>query len=245
MEYFGLLPAAGLALRMRPFRYPKELLPVHFQETGSNEFIRPKLLIEYSLDAFSLADINKIYIVVPDWKPEILRYLGDGGEFNSHISYLYNSKAAGLADALLTGYPWLQDKITCFAMPDTMFSPATAFQDIIEVLNKHNADLVLGVFPTDEPEHFAPVEFDKNGIVLGVEEKPSSPRFNNTYGIAVWNKVFWEFFETNSSVLASGVSVTETFHQAAKHGLNVRCVYFADGWYKDVGRINNISKFST
>lgn len=240
-KYYGLLPAAGLATRMRPFRYPKELLPVHYQVVNEVDYVRPKLLIEHSLEALSLADVKDLYIVVPEWKPEIMRYLEDGEQFGHNISYLYNSKALGLADALLSGYPWLHDKNTCFAMPDTVFSPATAFEDIIRKLENKNADLVLGVFPTDEAQHFAPVEFDENGKVLTIWEKPEVPKVNNAWGIAVWNSKFWDFFKSGAEGLEPGISITDTFNRAAQNGLKVYCVYFTDGWYKDIGRINNIS----
>jgi glucose-1-phosphate thymidylyltransferase len=239
-KYYGILPAAGLALRMRPFRYPKELLPVHFESVNGNEFIRPKLLIEYSLEALSIAGVKDIYIVVPDWKPEIMRYLEDGEQFGHHISYLYNSKALGLADALLSGYEWLRGNITCFAMPDTMFSPTNAFQSIINVFHENNADLVLGVFPTEEARHFAPVEFDLHGKVLNIWEKPEQPKYNNAWGIGVWGGNFWEYFKSRSDSLKPGISVTDTFDKAAKEGLRVYSVYFDNGSYRDVGRINNI-----
>ncbi len=240
-KYYGLLPAAGLATRMRPFRYPKELLPIHYQVIKNDDYLRPKLLIEHSLETLSQAFIKDLYIVVPEWKPEIMRYLEDGENFGHHISYLYNSKALGLADALLSGYPWLCDKLTCFVMPDTIFSPSTAFQDIIGEMEIKNADLVLGVFPTDEAQHFAPVEFNKDGTVINIEEKPLIPLANNTWGIAVWNQKFWEFFKQQSDNMAPGISITVIFDKAAKSDLNVRCVYFNEGWYKDIGRINNIS----
>jgi len=240
-KYYGLLPAAGLATRMRPFRYPKELLPVHYQVVNEDDFVRPKLLIEHSLEALAVAGVNDLYIVVPEWKPEIMRYLEDGEQFGHHIAYLYNSKALGLADALLSGHAWLRDKNTCFAMPDTVFSPVTAFQDVIHMLENKDADLVLGVFPTDEAQHFAPVEFDADGKVLNIWEKPATPQFNNAWGIAAWNNRFWDYFESRSKTLEPGISITDTFNKAAKDGLKVYCVYFADGWYKDIGRINNIS----
>ena len=238
-KYWGLLPAAGMATRMRPFMYPKELLPVHYQFVKESEYVRPKLLIEHSLEAFSLAHVDDVFIVVPEWKPEIMRYLEDGEKLGHNIAYLYNSKALGLADALLSGYPWLHNKNTCFAMPDTVFSPSTAFVDIIRMLEVKKADLVLGVFPTDEAQHFAPVEFDENGRVLNIWEKPATPKFDNAWGIAVWTERFWEYFKKQN--LEPGTSITETFHNASKDGLNVYCVYFENGWYKDIGRLNNLS----
>jgi glucose-1-phosphate thymidylyltransferase len=216
-------------------------LPVHYQFVNENGYVRPKLLIEHCLEALSLANVDKLYVVVPEWKPEIMRYLDDGERFRHNISYLYNSKALGLADALLSGYPWLNDKNTCFAMPDTVFSPANAFQSIIKEFELKNADLVLGVFPSDEAEHLAPVEFDEYGKVVGIEEKPLHPKVNNAWGIAVWNTNFWNFFKKQSGDLEPGISITEIFGKAVKFGLVVHCVYFSEGWYKDIGRINNIS----
>jgi glucose-1-phosphate thymidylyltransferase len=240
-KYYGLLPAAGMGMRMRPFRYPKELLPVHFEVVQETDFIRPKLLIEYSLEALSLGGVTDVYIVVPEWKPEIMRYLEDGDQFGHHISYLYNSKALGLADALLSAYPWLKDKNTCFAMPDTVFSPPDAFESVNRMLEEKDADLVLGVFPTDEAKHFAPVEFDSDGRVISIWEKPEHPKVNHVWGIAAWTPVFWEYFKQRSENLEPGISITETFDKAGKDGLKVFCVYFSEGWYKDVGRINQIS----
>lgn len=240
-KYYGIIPAAGLATRMQPFRYPKELLPIYYQLVDEKEHVRPKLLIEHSLEALSIASVKDLYIVVPEWKPEIMRYLGDGAQVGHHISYLYNSRALGLNDAILSGYSWLHNKHTCFAMPDTMFSPLTAFQNIIMELENKNLDLVLGVFPTDEAQHFAPVEFDRDGRIKNIEEKPLIPKVNNTWGIAVWNDRFWDFFKNESKTFEPGMSITNTFNNAAKSNLQVGSVYFSNGWYRDIGRINNIS----
>ena len=241
-KLIGLLPAAGLATRMRPFMYPKELLPVHFKQT--NDIIRPKLLIEYALESFAKAGAEEVFIIVPDWKPEIMRYLGNGENFDHNIAYIYNSKARGLADALMTGYPWMKDQLTLFAMPDTVFSPGNAFRDLISKLTADSADLVLGVFPTNEAKHLAPVEFDKAGRVIQIWEKPNDPKYNNAWGIAVWRPSFWAYFRSKFAGLDVGISITEVFNTAASEGLKVYCVYFSEGWFKDVGQINNLPAIS-
>lgn len=56
-KIYGLLPAAVLSLRMCPFGYPKELLPVYYEAANDHEYIRPKLLIEHSLRALSFAKV--------------------------------------------------------------------------------------------------------------------------------------------------------------------------------------------
>ncbi len=196
MEIIGILPCGGTGLRMRPFRYPKELLPIYYHQSPIDNLIRPKLSIEYSLEAFKLAGMEKCFVIVPDWKPEIMRYLGSGFEHGINIAYLHNSKANGLSDAVLSMEPWSDNKLTCMALPDTQFKPQNAFVKIIEKLKEENADLVLGVFPTDEPECFAPVTLHTNGQVIKIEEKPLDSKIMNTWGIAVWNSTFWNFFKS-------------------------------------------------
>ncbi|MBS1599970.1 MAG: hypothetical protein JST75_17215 [Bacteroidetes bacterium] len=239
-EIIGILPCAGLGLRMRPLRYPKELLPVSYERSAKDGSIRPKLSIEYSLNAFKLAGIQKCYVVVPDWKPEIMRYLGDGSEFDIPIAYLHNSSANGLADAVFSMRPWIDDQLTCLALPDTQFFPATAFKAMIQKMEKENADLVLGIFPTDEPQCFAPVELDQDDRVISIEDKPAFPKFFNAWGLAIWNINFWKFFSSTIHSIPPGGSISETFHRAATEGLKVYGVHFTNGAYYDIGRIDHL-----
>jgi glucose-1-phosphate thymidylyltransferase len=223
---------------MRPLRYPKELLPISFEPIWPGGPVRPRLSIEYSLEAFRSADITKCFAIVPEWKPEIMRYLGDGGEFKMDLAYLYNSRAAGLAEAILSASPWMHNKITCLALPDTRFQPSTAFVSILACLAAKKADVVLGIFPTGEPSHFAPVEMDDSGKIIGIEEKPSVPRVNNTWGIAAWTDHFVRFFAKKYDESSQGLSISHFFHEAVVAGLVVEGIWFESGNYTDIGRID-------
>ncbi|HTR30742.1 MAG TPA: sugar phosphate nucleotidyltransferase [Puia sp.] len=238
METIGLLPCAGLGLRMRPLRYPKELLPVSFESSWPGGPVRPKLSLEYALEAFRLARIRKCFAIVPEWKPEIMRYLGDGLEFKLDMAYLYNSKAAGLAEAILSASPWMRNKITCLALPDTRFEPSTAFIPLLSCLTEKKADLLLGIFPTEEASHFAPVEIDHLGRITGIEEKPQLPKAPNTWGIAAWTDKFVDFFIKKFESSSQGLSITNFFHDAVVSGLRVEGVCFGSGKYVDIGRID-------
>jgi len=241
METIGILPCGGLGLRMGSFRYPKELLPIHYSKSPIDGSLRPKLSIEFSIEAFKLAGIKKSYVVVPDWKPEIMRYLGSGSEFGIDIAYLHNSKANGLSHAILSMEPWSDKKITCMALPDTQFFPQNAFVQIIEKLKTEDADLVLGVFPTNEPNSLAPVELKQNGQVIKIDEKPLHSEIMNTWGIAVWNSTFWNFFKSIENTLMAGESISLVFHKAVMAGFKVYGVYFENGSYNDIGRIDCLS----
>jgi glucose-1-phosphate thymidylyltransferase len=240
MELIGLLPCAGQGLRMRPLKYPKELLPVSYYRSPIDNFIIPRLSIEYSLDAFKLCGVKKCYIVVPDWKPEIMRYLGDGAQIGINIAYLHNSRANGLADAVFSMEPWGHDIVTCLALPDAQFTPTNAFDTLLHKMQQENADLVLGVFPTDEPQFLAPVELNSMGRVINVEEKPLQPKFMNAWGIAIWKESFWSFFKHMEKSNDTGISISEVFHKAAQK-LRVFGVYFDQGSYHDIGRYESLS----
>lgn len=228
---------------MRPLRYPKELLPVCFDRSEDGQTIIPRLSIDYSIDAFKIAGIRSCYAVVAEWKPEIMRYLGDGSTYGIDIGYLYNSKALGLADAIFTMYPWVSGQVTCLSMPDTQYTPNDAFSILLEELEQKEADLVLGVFPTTEPECFAPVDLDAKNRVISVIDKPSGSKIMNAWGIAAWRPSFWEFFKSVKGSIPEGGSISGVFHDAAKSGLKVYGVYFKDGEYNDVGRYDKFNLF--
>jgi glucose-1-phosphate thymidylyltransferase len=240
METIGILPCGGLGLRMRPLRYPKELLPVSYCSIGDAGAVKPKLSIEYSIEAFRLAGITKCYIIVPDWKPEIMRYLGDGAEFDINISYLHNSKANGLSDAVFSMEPWSNGILTALALPDTQFYPQNAFASLLQMMELKKADLTLGVFPTDEPQCLAPVELNPEGVVLNLEDKPNFPRFMNAWGIAIWNSNFWRFFKSVEGTIPIGSSISEVFQRAVIGGLRVYGKFFEKGRYYDIGKIDSL-----
>jgi len=239
-EIIGILPCAGLGLRMRPLRYPKELLPVSYERSAADNSIRPRLSIEYSINAFRIGGVKKCFVVVPDWKPEIMRYLGDGSEYEMPIAYLHNSSANGLADAVFSMQAWVNDALTCLALPDTQFSPTTGFKSLIQKMEEENADLVLGIFPTDEPQCFGTVELGEDDRVIRIDDKPVVPKYFNAWGIALWNNNFWNFFRSTIKSFPPGGSISETFHRAATEGLRVYGVYFANGSYRDIGRIDHL-----
>lgn len=240
MDIIGLLPCAGLGLRMRPLNYPKELLPIVYSTVAGKNGVRPKLSIEFSLEAYIQAGVRKCYVIVPDWKPEIMRYLGDGSAFGIDIAYLHNSKANGLADAVFSMEPWANNGLTCLALPDTQFSPQNAFAFLLDKWRRMNADLVLGIFPTDEPQHLAPVELDPSGKILAIQDKPKCPKFMNTWGLALWNANFWALFKSVAGSILPGSSISDIFQLAIENGLRVYGVHFEDGFYYDIGKIDKL-----
>ncbi len=242
----GVLPAAGLASRLRPLRYPKELLPVLFALDGSSAHPRPILAAEYSLSAMRNAGIYKCIIIINENKTEIFKYFGDGSDLGMKLAYVVQSRPSGLPHAIMSAREWVGGDHVCLALPDTVFSPKGAVGEILGVIRSSEADLVLGVFPTSEPENLGPVRFAEDGRVLQVQDKPAQTDLRNTWGIAIWSPRFTALLHDQTQKWGieghEGKEQTlgKVFDAAVRGGLGVRCVHFAGGRYLDVGKPEGI-----
>jgi glucose-1-phosphate thymidylyltransferase len=118
--------------------------------------------------------------------------------------------------------------------------PSSALAEVHSRLLETGADVVLGVFPVDEPERLGPVEIGPDGSVIRVLDKPGSTPHRNTWGVASWTARFTSFCgdwaaaqrkEHPDGELALG----HAFEAARKEGLSVRAVFFEGGQFLDVG----------
>jgi glucose-1-phosphate thymidylyltransferase len=232
--FIGILPAAGLGSRLRLLRCPKELLPVAFFCDPLTGAVRPMLAAEYSLYSMREAGVRKCLMVISDRKPEMLRYFGNGSSVGISIAYTNQPEPLGLASAIDTAFDWTANSYVCLALPDTIFSPRAAVATVNEALLAHNADLVLGVFPTLQPQQLGPVRIDNTNRVVEVLEKPQSTDLNNTWGIAAWTPSFSKFLHRPASELRN-LSIGEIFNDAVREGFDVRAVSFDSGSYTDLG----------
>ncbi len=236
----GLLPAAGRGARFGDSGYAKELFPLLF-EGGAGGPIEPRPICALALRAIQVAGAERCVIVVSREKGELLRVLGDGGEVGMGLSYVVQASARGLPDVVRCARPWTGDADTVFAMPDTVFLPGDAIAQVHARRIATGADLVLGVFPVDEPERLGPVEIGPDGSVLRVHDKPGHTPHRNTWGVASWTSRFADFClrvggrsSPARSRTAKGPSVM-SFEAARASGLSVGALYFADGRFLDIG----------
>lgn len=230
MNYVGIIPAAGLASRLGPLGYPKELLPITYvQDEGGH--LRPLPVIEASLRQLRAAGIDRCMVITSERKPELAQYLGSGGAIGLDIAYVQQSKAEGLAAAVALTVPWTKGSATCLLLPDTIVRPLDALKTMREAFEKQSADLVLGVFPTAKPKELGPVRFDAQMRVTEVQDKPAETDLANSWGLAVWGTRFSDMIATAPANANLGL----LFHQAAQKGLNVIACWFENGEFHDVG----------
>jgi glucose-1-phosphate thymidylyltransferase len=240
-RFVGVLPAAGLATRLSSYNYPKELLPV--LQTVDNQ-IATRPLISFSTDQFQLASLRDVYVVTSTLKLELCKFLGDGAQWNMKFGYFFQEIANGLAHAIALAGQWEQRRHLCVALPDTLIRPASAMDELCEIVASGGHDLMLGVFPTDRPFALGPVRIGPAGDVLEILDKPNATDLNNTWGLAILSPAFVRFLSTFlKSTPEPEPKLGDVFSLALRSTLKVGARYFANGTFDDLGTPNSLARF--
>jgi glucose-1-phosphate thymidylyltransferase len=255
-EVIGLLPAAGQASRITPLPCSKELYPIGFQAVGEGRSLRPKVACQYLLEKMCLAGITKVYIVLHEGKWDIPGYLGDGSMINMNLAYLMMRLRFGTPYTLDQAYPFLKDASVAFGFPDVIFQPDDAFVQLLGRQAETNADIVLGLFPTDQPQIMDMVDVDKEGRIRSLIIKPLHTQLQYSWIISVWTPVFTSFLHEHLIVLQKSkeqctaingpkqqeLSVGHVLQAAIGAGLEVQGVRFPNHTYLDIGTPDNLMK---
>ncbi len=179
----GIILAGGAGTRLYPLTMvtSKQLLPVY-----------DKPMIYYPLSTLMLAGIQDILIIsTPQDTPRFENLLGDGSQYGIHLQYKVQPSPDGLAQAFILGEDFIGDDCCAMILGDNIFY-GNGFSKILKAA-RDNAEekgrcTVFGYYVSD-PERFGVVEFDKDGRVLSVEEKPEEPKSNYAItGLYFYNK---------------------------------------------------------
>ncbi|MDY7076057.1 MAG: sugar phosphate nucleotidyltransferase [Chloroflexota bacterium] len=249
-EVIGLLPAAGQATRIAPLPVSKELYPIGFRPVEGGRSSRPKVVCHYLLEKMRLAGITKTYIVLRKGKWDIPAYLGDGTMLDMHLAYLMMRLPFGAPYTLDQAYPFVQNSLVAFGFPDIIFQSEDAFVQLLARQAATNADLVLGLFATNQPQKMDMVDLDKDGQVRSIVIKPAQTRLRYTWIIAVWTPVFTHFMHEYLSTVQESDSnnvsgqrelyVGDAIQAAIQGGLQVGAVLFPDDVCLDIGTPSNL-----
>ena len=238
MKNIGVIPAAGLGTRLPLLPFSKELFPISYIEKDTDREVEIRMIIEFLINSLKDAGVSDLLIVINKEKTDILRYINDGGKYDAHIGYLLQEIRAGMPDAIDSAFPWLSEDVKVFfGMPDTIFTPENAFADLSNFNQETNADLSLGLFPTESPYKYGMVKFDSDNRFIYTIDKPTKTELKFMWGIAVWNykfsKFMHQFLQTSKS---KSETVLGTVFQAAHEiGLSVNVLPFLNGSYTDIG----------
>lgn len=161
----GIVLAGGAGSRLYPLTLvaSKQLQPVY-----------DKPMIYYPLATLMMAGINDILIIsTPHDTPRFEALLGDGSRFGITITYAVQPEPKGIAQAFLVGEEFINNEPVCLILGDNIFYGKMGMDKVVASFD--SGARVFG-YPVHDPERYGVVEFDKNGTVLSIEEKPAKPK---------------------------------------------------------------------
>lgn len=222
----GIILAGGRATRLRPLTLvtSKQLLPV---------YDRP--MIYYPINTLLRSGIKDILIIIaPDYSGQFLNLLGSGDEFGAHFSYAIQKEPRGLADAFIIGADFIDGDNVTMILGDNIFD-----HDFSSEIKSFKSGGLIFAKQVPDPQRSGVVEFDPNGKVLSIEEKPAHPKSNYVaVGLYVYDSRVVNFAKDLKPSARGELEIVDLHHAYLK--LNELKVKTFDGYWQDAGTFDSL-----
>ena len=234
----GIILAGGSGTRLFPLTMvtSKQLLPVY-----------DKPMIYYPLSTLMLAGILDILIISTATDlPNFEYLLGDGSQFGINLSYKVQPSPDGLAQAFLLGENFIGDNLCAMILGDNIFYGNGFTKTLREaVKNAENGQATVFGYYVNDPERFGIVEFNENGKVISVEEKPARPKSNYCItGLYFYDRRVVDFAKKIKPSSRGELEITDLNRMYLEDGtLNVKILGRGYAWL-DTGTMDSLVEAS-
>ncbi len=238
-EVIGLVPAAGRADRLGALPCSKEIFPLGFVADDGGA-PRPKPACGHLLESFACAGVHRAFILLRKGKWDIPELLGDGSAFGLPLAYLAFDPTASVPETLDRAYPFAAEATVALGFPDIIVEPQAVFRPLLQRLEQSGAQVVLGLFPTDQSWKADMVELDEHDHAQRIVIKQAETPLRFTWSIAVWGPEFSRYLHDFVSADRNTPGANETYvgdviQAAIDDEMTVLGVRFEDGSFIDIG----------
>lgn len=222
----GIILAGGRATRLRPLTKitSKQLLPVY-----------NKPMIYYPLETLLNAGITEILIIIaPEYAGHFLNLLGSGRDFGAKFTYEIQDEPRGLADAFIIGEDFIDDDDVTMILGDNIFD-----HDFTEHIKNFKGGASVFAKKVHDPKRFGVVEFDQDGKVLSIEEKPENPKSDfAAVGVYTYDNSVVKYAKNLKPSARGEIEITDLNNVYLKKGqLQVSVI---EGMWEDAGTFDSL-----
>ncbi len=233
------MPAAGHARRLGDIASSKELLSI---KTAAGE----TPVCVNLLRQFQRAGADRACIVLRHAKADIPATLGNGEQHGLTLQYIFVESSPSVPHSIDSAYAHTRGSEVMFGFPDILIKPDDALQILARERAAANSDVMLGLFPSTQPEKVDMVDCDTFGKVRAIVIKEPTCTLRETWLLATWSARFTEFLHnwvaTCDTDGSSEPQLGHAFSASMNQGLQVDTHRFVNGKYLDIGTPDDLAK---